>query len=136
LKEREMNSMNWCVAAVSAFTLLFGVAAHAADHDKGELHHVVAIKFKSSATPAQIKDVEKAFVGLKEKIKAIHTLKWGTNVSPEKHDKGFTHAFVLSFKTEKDRDEYLVHPDHKAFGKVLGPVLDDVFVIDFWSHGA
>ena len=27
---------------------------------------------------------------------------------------------------------YLVHPDHKAFGKALGPVLEDVFVIDFW----
>jgi len=24
-----------------------------------------------------------------------------------------------------------VHPDHKAFGKVLGPVMEDVFVIDF-----
>ena len=37
--------------------------------------------------------------------------------------------------SEKDRDAYLPHPEHKAFGKVLGPVMDDVFVIDFWSHG-
>ena len=31
----------------------------------------------------------------------------------------------------KGRDEYLPHPAHKAFGKVLGPCLDKVLVIDF-----
>jgi hypothetical protein len=78
--------------------------------------------------------VEDAFRDLKKQIKVVQTLEWGTNVSPEKHDKGFTHGFILSFKTEKDRDTYLNHPDHKAFGKLLGPVLGDVFVIDFWAE--
>jgi hypothetical protein len=58
----------------------------------------------------------------------------GINVSPEGLDKGFTHCFILTFKSEKDRDAYLVHPDHKAFGGLVGPVLDDVFVIDFWAR--
>jgi Stress responsive A/B Barrel Domain len=40
---------------------------------------------------------------------------------------------VVSFKTEKDRDIYLEHPEHKAFVQIVGPVLDDVFVIDFQS---
>jgi hypothetical protein len=96
-----------------------------------KLNHVVSFKFKSSATAEQIKEVEDAFKALKQKIKEIQTLEWGTNVSPEKLNKGFTHCWVLSFKSEKDRDAYLVHPDHKAFGKILSPVLDDVFVIDF-----
>jgi hypothetical protein len=99
-----------------------------------KLQHVVAFKFKSTATPAQIKQVEDAFRALKQKIPQIKSLEWGTNVSPEKHDKGFTHGFVLSFKTDKDRDAYLVHPDHKAFGSLVGPVLEDVFVIDFWAQ--
>jgi hypothetical protein len=100
---------------------------------KGELLHVVSLKFKPGATPEQIKLVEEAFAGLKQKIPGIKSLKWGTNVSPEKHDKGFTHCFVLSFASEKDRDAYLVHDDHKAFGGVLKPVMEDVFVIDFWA---
>jgi len=58
-------------------------------------------------------------------------MEWGTNNSPENLNKGFTHGFVLTFKTEKDRDAYLVHPDHKAFGKLVGGVLADVFVLDF-----
>ena len=111
-----------------------GKADPAAAKDGGkELLHVVSFKFKPGATPEQIGLVEQAFAGLKEKIPGITSLKWGTNVSPEKHAKGFTHCFVLAFASEKDRDAYLVHDDHKAFGKVVGPVMEDVFVIDFWA---
>jgi len=97
-----------------------------------KLRHVVAFKFKDGATKEQIKDVEDAFRALKSKISEIEALEWGTNVSPEKRDKGFTHMFILTFKSDKDRDAYLVHPEHKKFGQLVRPVLDDVFVIDFW----
>jgi hypothetical protein len=97
------------------------------------LQHVVCFRFKSTATTQDITNVEQAFRALKQKIPQVATLEWGTNVSQEKKDKGFTHCFILSFKSEKDRDAYIVHPEHKAFGKQLGPLLDDVFVIDFWS---
>jgi hypothetical protein len=99
--------------------------------DAARLFHVVSLKFKDTATKEQIKTVETAFRDLKNKIPTIASLRWGTNVSREKHDKGFTHCFILTFANEKDRDDYLKHPDHVAFGKVLGPVIADVFVIDF-----
>jgi hypothetical protein len=105
------------------------MSANAAD----KLQHVVCFKFKTTATAQDIKQVEEAFQALKQKIPQVVTLEWGTNVSKEKRDKGFTHCFVLSFGSEKDRDAYIEHPEHKAFGKIVGPVLDDVFVIDFWS---
>ena len=98
------------------------------------LLHVVSFRFKDTTTKEQIKAVEDAFRDLKKKIPQIKDYQWGTNVSPEKHDKGFTHGFVLRFQSEQDRDDYLVHPDHKAFGKLVGPVLADVFVIDFWAQ--
>ena len=98
------------------------------------LLHVVSFKFKPEAKKEQIDTVVAAFRDLKKKIPAIKEFSWGTNVSPEKHDKGFTHAFILSFASEKDRDDYLVHPDHKAFGKALGPILADVFVVDYWAR--
>ena len=105
-----------------------------AERSQGKkLQHVVSFKFKDSATKEQIKEVEVAFRGLKTKIQEIQALEWGTNVSPEKHAKGFTHCWILSFGSDKDRDTYLHHPDHKAFGKLVGPVVADVFVIDFWA---
>jgi hypothetical protein len=98
-----------------------------------KLQHVVCFKFKTTATAQNLKQVETAFQGLKQKIPLIVSLEWGTNVSKEKKDKGFTHCFILTFKSEQDRDAYVIHPDHRAFGKIVGPLLDDVFVIDFWA---
>src|SRR5688572_23556340 len=74
--------------------------------EKGKLLHVVSFKFKDTAGADKVKEVEEAFRGLKKKIPQITSLEWGTNVSPEKHDKGFTHGFILGFKSDKDRDDY------------------------------
>jgi hypothetical protein len=116
---------------IALLPLLFLLAMNTNAAEK--LQHVVSFKFKSAATSQEIKKVEDAFRALKEKIPQMAHLEWGTNVSKENRDKGFTHCFIVTFKNEKDRDAYLTHPDHKAFGKLLGPVLEDVFVIDFWA---
>ena len=98
-----------------------------------KLRHVVAFKFKDATTKEQIKQVEDAFRDLQKKIKEIKAYEWGTNISPENRNKGCTHGFILTFDSQKDRDTYLNHAAHKDFGKLVGPLLDDVFVIDFWA---
>lgn len=97
------------------------------------LRHVVLFKFKDSTAREDIKKVEDAFSALPGKIPQISGYEWGTNNSPEGLEKGLTHCFFLSFKSEEDRAIYLPHPDHKAFGDVLGPHLDDVLVLDYWA---
>jgi hypothetical protein len=98
------------------------------------LRHVVLFKFKDSSSPADVKKVEDAFAALPSKLPQIKGYEWGKNNSPENLNQGLTHCFILTFNSEKDRDEYLVHPDHKAFGKILGPHLDKVTVVDFWTE--
>lgn len=100
---------------------------------KKQLRHVVLFKFKESSTEADIQSVEAAFSALPGKIPEISGYEWGTNNSPEGLDKGFTHCFFLSFDSEADRAVYLPHPDHKAFGDVLKPHLEDVLVLDYWT---
>jgi hypothetical protein len=95
------------------------------------LRHVVIFKFKDTSTPQQIKTVEDAFSALPGKINTIVGYEWGTNVSPENLAQGFTHCFLVTFKDVTGRDFYLPHPAHKEFGKILGPHLDKVLVIDF-----
>lgn len=97
------------------------------------LRHVVLFTFKETATQAQIKEIENAFIALPTKIKVIRDFEWGLNNSPENLNKGFTHCFLVSFDSEKDRETYLPHPDHLAFVDVLEPQLDDVLVIDYWT---
>lgn len=98
-----------------------------------ELKHCVFFKFKDDADPADVKKVEEAFAALPSKIDSIKAFEWGTNNSPEKHDHGFTHCFMVTFDSEDGRQQYLPHPDHKAFVEVLLPVLDKVRVLDFWD---
>lgn len=97
------------------------------------LRHVVCFKFKPEATAEQIKKIETEFVALKKKIPQIAAVEWGTDNSPEKLADGFTHCFIVTFKSEADRDAYLPHPEHKKFVEILKPVLEKPFVIDFWT---
>lgn len=115
--------------------MILSVNVHAqGKKDEGRLlRHVVMFKFKDTSQPADIKKVEDAFASLAQKIKLIKDFEWGTNNSPENLNQGLTHCFLVTFKSEKDRDEYLVHPDHKAFVEILGPHLDKVTVIDYWA---
>jgi len=122
-----------CAVVLAATTLTLTMTA--ADVSKKKtLRHVVNFKFKSSASEAQIKEVVDAFRALKTKIPEIKEFEWGTNNSPENLNKGLTHCFILTFDSEEGRAKYLPHPDHKAFGAKLGPVLEDVFVIDYWAQ--
>jgi len=122
------------LAAVVAAFLMMTVMAASPKKGKAKLRHLVAFKFKESATKQEIQRVEDAFAGLKGKIPQIQAFESGLNNSPEGLNKGFTHGYILTFSSEKDRDAYLVHPDHVEFGKLVKPLLADVFVIDFWNR--
>jgi quinol monooxygenase YgiN len=95
------------------------------------LRHLVLLKFKAEAAPAEVEAIVQAFAALRESIDAVSGLEWGTDVSPEGLAKGFTHAFLLSFADAAARDAYLPHPDHQAFVERLQPLLADVLVIDY-----
>ena len=102
-------------------------------NQKKVLRHVVLFKFKDSSTPADVKKIEEAFIALPKKIKTITAFEWGTNISTEGVSQGLTHCFLVTFASEKDRDDYLPHPDHKAFVDLAGPHIDKVTVVDYWA---
>lgn len=97
------------------------------------LKHIVLFSFKDTATAADIQGVVEAFANLKHEIDEIHDFEWGADVSIENLQCGFTHCFQVTFLSEADRDAYLPHPAHKAFGESLHPHLDQVLVIDYWA---
>jgi len=113
-----------------ALMLSLVLASSALAADK-KIQHVVCFKFKEAATQAQIDNLNKAFGALKDKIPGIKGLEYGKNNSPEKHDKGFTYCYIVTFKTEKDREVYLPHPEHQKLITLVKEIVDDVFVIDF-----
>ena len=120
--------------AVGLGVLFMGMTTEAADKKKAkQLRHFVCFKYKAEASKEQIVEVEKAFAALEKKINEIKGFEKGINNSPEGLNKGFKHCYLITFNSEKDRDVYLVHPAHKKFVELVGPVLKDVFVVDYWA---
>ncbi len=115
------------------FYLSMSDSPTAADHKDQLLRHVVLFQFKDTASPADVQHVIDEFQALPNKIPTIAGFEYGTDNSPEGLADGFTHCFLLTFNSEADRDVYLPHPDHKAFGSTLKPHLEKVLVVDYWT---
>ncbi len=97
------------------------------------LRHMVMFKFKETSSKEDIQKVVDAFRSLKKSIPQVSAFEYGTDNSPEGLANGFTHCFLVTFKTEADREIYLPHPKHKEFVEVLKPHLDKVQVVDYWA---
>ena len=128
------------IAAAAVFTAFFMNTENATAQDKehakaahaGAYRHVVIFKFKDDAPAAKVQEIVEAFKALKTKLPAIQSLEWGTNVSPENLNQGFTHVFTLTFASKTAlENHYLNEPAHKEFGGMLKGVLEKAFVVDY-----
>ncbi|MCB1210594.1 MAG: Dabb family protein [Verrucomicrobiales bacterium] len=99
--------------------------------ETGAYRHVVLFKFKDDAKPEQVKGVEDAFIALAKKVETVTGFEWGTNVSPENKNEGYTHCFLVTFKDKAGLEVYLPHPAHEEFKGTLRGILDKVCVFDF-----
>jgi hypothetical protein len=104
-----------------------------AAEQKQPVRHIVVFKYKPEATPQQIQQVTDAFRALRKKIPGITGFEDGVNNSPEGKNLGFTHVYMLTFEDAAARDAYLPHPEHAAFGQLLGKlgIVADAFVVDY-----
>ncbi len=98
------------------------------------LRHVVLFKWKSKTSPEKIEEIEAALSGLPAKIPEIAGFEWGTDVSVQDFDAGFTHCLVVSLASEHDRDVYLPHPAHAEFIALSRPHVEDLIVVDYHPH--
>ena len=98
------------------------------------LRHVVLFSFKAAASADQVDAIIAGFGKLPSEIPGIVSYEWGTNVSPEGLNDGFTHCFTLTFASAEDRDTYLGHPEHQRFVGTLGGVLARSLVLDYWAQ--
>lgn len=122
------------VALAVAFLVSLS-SAHANHHEEGEakLRHVVSLKFNEEATDAQIQDIVDRLFAFPSQIPEVKHVEGGENVSIEDAHKGFTHCFTLTFDDIEGLKVYLPHEDHLALVEKVKPLLEDVFVIDYWS---
>lgn len=108
-------------------------ASAAPERSERVLRHIVLYKFKDEATPRQVREVIETFAALPKKIDAIVDFEYGTNVSEEGKSEGLTHCFVVTFRDEQGRDEYLAHPAHQEYVNVVRDRREKVVVFDYWA---
>jgi hypothetical protein len=118
---------------LSGIAMTLGLAAQEKKNESKLLRHVVLFKFKDDVTKDQAEEVANAFAELPKKIKEIVDFEWGTDVSVENLSQGLTHGFLVTFHSEKDRDAYLPHPEHKKFVDLAKPRIEKVVVFDYWA---
>jgi hypothetical protein len=97
------------------------------------LRHVVLFSFKDDASYDDVDAIVTGFTALPASIPGIAGYEWGTTVSPERLNDGFTHCFTLTFAAAEDRDAYLAHPAHRRFVETLKPSLAKSLVLDYWA---
>jgi lysophospholipase L1-like esterase len=107
---------------------------HSRKENAKVLRHVVLFKFKETSTEADVETIVKAFAALPGRINEIQDFEWGTDNSPEGLQQGLTHCFFVTFASEADRDAYLPHPAHKEFVDLVGPHVEKVTVVDYWTR--
>ncbi|AGE16442.1 Dabb family protein [Serratia marcescens] len=122
----------------------------AGDYKPGLLKHVVLFKYKKTVTQAQRDAVTSRFLSLKRSMRPgadapyILSIVEGVQNSGEGVDGGFEQGFIVTFKSEGDRNYYVGKPlvdtegdydeAHDAFKQFVAPLLSDdngVLVFDF-----
>jgi hypothetical protein len=120
------------------FILFFGLGMgyylHAKVPAEKKLRHVVAFKFKSGTTPAQMQKATTDFLHLKKLVPQIIELEGGPDIAFEKKNNQYTHCFVVTVKNPADLAIYGAHPDHKAFSRSVDSLLAEVMVVDYWTE--
>lgn len=98
--------------------------------------HIVLFRYRSDIPWTALESHFRDFFALKDSCLKdgkpyMLSMRMGKNTSWENFGKGMTHAFVLEFKDEADRDYYLLHDHvHRAFSAKAGPLIEDSVVVD------
>lgn len=109
----------------------------APDYKPGLLKHIVLFKYKKTVTAAQRADVVSRFLSLRRTLRPganapyILSIVEGQQNSGEGADGGFEQGFVVTFKSEGDRNYYVGKPlvdtqgdydlAHDAFKQFVAP---------------
>ncbi|XP_047318546.1 stress-response A/B barrel domain-containing protein At5g22580-like [Impatiens glandulifera] len=91
--------------------------------------HLVVVKFKEGIV---VEEILSGMEKLVSDIDAVISFEWGIDIeSLEMLRQGYTHAFVMTFKSKDDYNSYLAHPKHVEYSAIFSQVIDKIIMLDF-----
>ncbi|MFT8710938.1 MAG: Dabb family protein [Komagataeibacter rhaeticus] len=119
----------------------------AAGFHPGRVRHIVLLRFLPTITDAQRAEVVRRFMALGQVSRredgspVISAIETGAQISGEGADEGLQQAFVVTFRSEGDRNYYVgrpvvtdpayFDPAHEAFKKFAAPYIVSAVVFDY-----
>ncbi|WP_180978169.1 MULTISPECIES: Dabb family protein [Burkholderia] len=119
----------------------------ASDYKPGVVRHIVLFRYQDTVTAAQRQEITQRFLSLQKSqrngARYIVSIDEGLQSSGEKADQGLQQGFLVTFRSEGDRNFYVGQPivtdpnfydaNHQAFKDFVGPLLarQGVLVFDY-----
>jgi hypothetical protein len=96
------------------------------------IEHLVLLKVKSEASPAEGEKMVQALRSLVGRVPSIQDLSCGANFS--NRNQGFTHGLLVRCRSRADLDAYINHPEHqRVVAECVRPIVENIVVVDFES---
>ncbi|KAK1323411.1 Uncharacterized protein QJS10_CPA02g00655 [Acorus calamus] len=95
----------------------------------GDFKHLVLVKFKEGVV---VDEMLGGMAKLVTELDYVKSFEWGADmVSEETLRQGFTHAFVLTFKSKEDFAAFSSHPKHLEFAPTFASAIENILLFDF-----
>ena len=94
------------------------------------IRHVLLLKAKTDATPAEIDGVRAGLAELVGVIPGLLDFHWGENIAPVERRDGLTHGFSMDFVDRASLEAYGPHPQHVVAAARLRKVFERVVILD------
>ena len=116
-----MTRKMFLVACAAALTIVTG--AFAADTKPKTVIHVITVKWKSDATPAQIEQAIHGAEALPSQYPGIARV-W-TNPIKKQLPEGYSHVIVMEFVNEDALEKYADSPAQKKWYELYMPIREE-----------
>ena len=116
-----MTRKLFLAACAAAMTMVTGAVA--ADTKPKTVIHVIAIKWKADATPAQIEQAIKGAEALPSQYTGI--LRVWTNPIKKQLPEGYSHVIVMEFANEDALKKYADSPAQKKWYELYMPIREE-----------
>ena len=100
-------------------------------HFMPHVKHYGCFQFKAEVTEDQIAHCFSSMQSMVGRIPGLLDFNFGSYDSAEGLNDGYTHGFIMTFKSPQARDAYLPHPIHEEVKDIVVPRLERVVVFDF-----
>ncbi|XP_047323848.1 stress-response A/B barrel domain-containing protein At5g22580-like [Impatiens glandulifera] len=94
-----------------------------------EFKHLVVAKFKEGVV---LDEILSGMEKLVSDIESVISFQWGEDIeSLDMLRQGYTHAFMMTFKSKDEFNAFLGHPKHLEFSETFSQVIEKIVVLDF-----